>query len=153
MIEMLPASKLNAASSPPSGFNVRLTGDFPTSSSASNLSFCLSFFSRAILLDFIFLNFILSRITLLGFMLPPFMFPRLILKRDARHLSRSRTGDESLRRIRQDRNIFRMNADVDRRPHRQPRRIDDRNRIVGTVANNHGRAIRRNSRQAWIPPT
>src|SRR6202158_4870782 len=39
MMEMLPASKLKATSSPPSGFSARLTGDFPTSRSASSLSF------------------------------------------------------------------------------------------------------------------
>src|ERR1039457_6756784 len=44
MIEMLPASKLKATSSPPSGFNARLTGDCPTSRRASNLSLCASFF-------------------------------------------------------------------------------------------------------------
>src|ERR1019366_2008092 len=44
MMDILQASKLKAASSPPSGFNARLTGDFPTSRSASSLSFFKSFF-------------------------------------------------------------------------------------------------------------
>jgi len=41
-----------------------------------------------------------------------------------------------------------MNADVDRGAHRQPFRINNRNRISGAVADDHRGPIRRNARQA-----